>query len=146
MQRHGEVAEWSKAHAWKVCIGETLSWVRIPLSPPLAPEKLFSRRGPCRILPLFSRVMREGLLTGPRPEGHTCILSRPIFSGPVNRLRSGEQPQAFAFNRSFEFRDARDLVKSSGWRMEQRSNAVRGAAVRLQLATNLAPAAVRALC
>jgi hypothetical protein len=23
-----------KAHAWKACLGETLTWVRIPLSPP----------------------------------------------------------------------------------------------------------------
>ena len=30
----GEMAEWLKAHAWKVCLGETLTWVRIPLSPP----------------------------------------------------------------------------------------------------------------
>jgi hypothetical protein len=29
------VAEWLKAHAWNACIGETLSRVRIPLSPPL---------------------------------------------------------------------------------------------------------------
>ena len=28
------MAEWFKAHAWKACEGETLSWVRIPLSPP----------------------------------------------------------------------------------------------------------------
>ena len=28
------MAEWFKAHAWRACIGETLSWVRIPLSPP----------------------------------------------------------------------------------------------------------------
>ena len=32
--RAGEMAEWLKAHAWKACIGETLSRVRIPLSPP----------------------------------------------------------------------------------------------------------------
>ena len=32
---NGEMAEWFKAHAWKACIGETLSWVRIPFSPPL---------------------------------------------------------------------------------------------------------------
>ena len=31
---NGEVAEWFKAHAWKACIEETLSRVRIPLSPP----------------------------------------------------------------------------------------------------------------
>ena len=30
----GEMAEWLKAHAWKVCKEATLSWVRIPLSPP----------------------------------------------------------------------------------------------------------------
>ena len=30
----GEMAEWSKAHAWKVCIPcGMVSWVRIPLSP-----------------------------------------------------------------------------------------------------------------
>ena len=33
--RAGEMAEWLKAHAWKACIGETLSRVRIPLSPPV---------------------------------------------------------------------------------------------------------------
>ena len=30
----GGVAEWLKAHAWKACIRETVSWVRIPLPPP----------------------------------------------------------------------------------------------------------------
>jgi hypothetical protein len=30
----GEVAEWLKAHAWKACLGETLTRVRIPPSPP----------------------------------------------------------------------------------------------------------------
>ena len=30
----GEMAEWSKAQHWKCCIGATLSWVQIPLSPP----------------------------------------------------------------------------------------------------------------
>ena len=33
----GEMAEWLKAHAWKACLGETLTWVRIPLSPPRIP-------------------------------------------------------------------------------------------------------------
>ena len=31
----GEMSEWSKEHAWNACIGETLSWVQIPLSPPM---------------------------------------------------------------------------------------------------------------
>ena len=34
VQVYGEVAEWLKAHAWKVCIGLSLSRVRIPPSPP----------------------------------------------------------------------------------------------------------------
>ena len=33
------MAEWFKAHAWKACLGETLSWVRIPLSPPFYADK-----------------------------------------------------------------------------------------------------------
>ena len=33
----GGVAEWFKAHAWKVCIRETVSRVRIPLPPPTTP-------------------------------------------------------------------------------------------------------------
>ena len=33
-QKFGEVAEWLKAHAWKVCLGLNLTRVRIPLSPP----------------------------------------------------------------------------------------------------------------
>ena len=28
------MAEWSKAHAWKVCVPLKVPWVRIPLSPP----------------------------------------------------------------------------------------------------------------
>ncbi len=31
------MAERLKAHAWKACVGETLPWVRIPLSPPTSP-------------------------------------------------------------------------------------------------------------
>ena len=33
-QNSGGVAEWLKAHAWKVCMRETVSRVRIPLPPP----------------------------------------------------------------------------------------------------------------
>jgi hypothetical protein len=36
----GGMAEWLKALAWKACIRETVSWVRIPLPPP-APLKSF---------------------------------------------------------------------------------------------------------
>ena len=33
LKAEGEVSEWLKEHAWKVCIVETLSRVRIPPSP-----------------------------------------------------------------------------------------------------------------
>src|SRR5271167_4164974 len=33
----GEMAEWLKAHAWKACILERVSRVRIPVSPPALP-------------------------------------------------------------------------------------------------------------
>ena len=32
----GEMAEWFKAHAWKVCVLLKAPWVRIPLSPPFS--------------------------------------------------------------------------------------------------------------
>src|SRR6266849_9781271 len=43
------MAEWLKAHAWKACLGETLTWVRIPLSPPhlLYSLRHLDIRGPC---------------------------------------------------------------------------------------------------
>ena len=38
---NGQVAEWLKAHAWKVCIRESVSRVRIPLCPPSIRLKYF---------------------------------------------------------------------------------------------------------
>src|SRR5918995_3911274 len=47
------MSEWLKEHAWKACVGETLPWVRIPLSPPA-----------------FARLRRASarLGLGPQPE------------------------------------------------------------------------------
>ena len=47
--KNGEVAEWLKAHAWKACKGFSLSWVRIPFSPPnlIFLKKLFSIINKC---------------------------------------------------------------------------------------------------
>ena len=39
--KDGEMSEWLKEHAWKACVGETLPWVRIPLSPPTFRCKYF---------------------------------------------------------------------------------------------------------
>ena len=41
--RHGQVAEWSKAHAWNACRRGTVSRVRIPVCPPF-PRFRFSVR------------------------------------------------------------------------------------------------------
>ena len=38
------MAERFKAHAWKACKGETLSWVRIPFSPPPFVDLYFLRK------------------------------------------------------------------------------------------------------
>ena len=40
------MAEWFKAHAWKVCVPSWVPWVRIPLSPPnfYSKNAYFSRK------------------------------------------------------------------------------------------------------
>ena len=51
--------------------------------PPLALEESFSQPGCGQIFPLFSRVMRDGLLTGVGGTRPGIVLSGPVFSGPV---------------------------------------------------------------
>ena len=98
----GEVAEWSMAHAWKVCRRGTVSRVRIPLSPPLALEKPFSRSDWGRIFPLFPRVMREGLNTAPASAGPEAfspgryspdLMTAPIWCSACNSLFFNEFPE-----------------------------------------------------
>lgn len=79
----GGVAEWSNAPVLKTDVGGSLPWVRIPPPPPLALTKAFSRSGCGRIFPLFSEVMRVGLLTGAVSKRPESVLSGPIFSRPV---------------------------------------------------------------
>ena len=40
---YGGVAEWLKAHAWKACLRETVTWVRIPPPPPRAQARVSSQ-------------------------------------------------------------------------------------------------------
>jgi hypothetical protein len=59
----GEVAEWLKAHAWNACMRETVSRVRIPLSPPYYLD--FCRKIQCRyvspaVKPVIKRTPRYG--------------------------------------------------------------------------------------
>jgi hypothetical protein len=73
----GGVAEWLKALAWKACIRETVSWVRIPLPPPACSSARFVvvRHQPCKALVSlhFSSVAHlfRALSTCPNAVGFT---------------------------------------------------------------------------
>ena len=56
------MAEWLKAHAWKACLLEKVTWVRIPLSPPLL---LLS--GTCK--PMIPALIRESLVSEIQAKG-----------------------------------------------------------------------------
>jgi hypothetical protein len=72
---HGEVAEWLKAHAWKACIRETVSRVRIPLSPPAGRK---SRSLAYYFTPKFDEFVASfaGLCTSKPTGASSCALSR----------------------------------------------------------------------
>ena len=78
--RRGEVPERSNGAVSKTVDPLRGPRVRIPVSPPLALAKSFSRSGCGRIFSLFSRVMRERLSTGPGARMGGSGLSGPIFS------------------------------------------------------------------
>src|SRR4029453_13161816 len=81
------MSEWLKEHAWKACVGETLPWVRIPLSPPdfFHPTKTREFPGIPRVLksncvadavrPIVTELLNlhgtNGLMRGGRFESHT---------------------------------------------------------------------------
>ena len=80
----GQVAEWLKAHAWKACGRETVSWVRIPPCPPTVKEYQggFSashyrslNRSLNRSLFALGVVRAERSATDPHPHQYS---SRPI--------------------------------------------------------------------
>ncbi len=71
-KKYGEVSEWLKEHAWKVCIRESVSRVRIPPSPP------YSTKKPELTFRLFCM---HGALTGrvrtlDRVRQNACVLDR----------------------------------------------------------------------
>src|SRR5690606_41949972 len=76
--RPGEVSERLKEHAWKVCIREIVSWVRIPPSPPLS---ILKSPENCRGFRAFSFEYRShaegaesGLVTA---RGHQIAMLTP---------------------------------------------------------------------
>ena len=83
--RTGEMAEWLKAHAWKACIGETLSRVRIPLSPPVV--KSFScnnlldvdiRHVPASVFFGFQTLPNHKACKTTYPSGENWPLRNPV--------------------------------------------------------------------
>ncbi len=114
-QNYGEVAEWSKAHAWKVCRRVTVSRVRIPVSPPL----FLSRHSLCSSLRgggLFARrpLGRFGYGSNFRPNVPPFLISRhslrsslrwPGLTGrdrlcPWREVRTSSALSATGFSRS----------------------------------------------
>src|SRR5262245_29986568 len=53
------MSEWLKEHAWKACVGETLPWVRIPLSPPAFARLRRASARPARGWPRILRAPRQ---------------------------------------------------------------------------------------
>ena len=51
------MAEWFKAHAWKVCVLSKVPRVRIPVSPPLNYEKVFKFNAYLMIYSYFIKLI-----------------------------------------------------------------------------------------
>src|SRR5674476_356595 len=78
----GEMAEWLKAHAWKACLGETLTWVRIPLSPPCNFCFQFPAESDCRSVHTSSK--RSCLPIAAAARCMVCNVT-PVFLGSSRR-------------------------------------------------------------
>ena len=89
----GEVAEWLKAHAWKACLRETVTWVRIPPSPP-EPKTESAKKPSGKILIRTTKAGTHGCTWVPQWEsGHargqrTASVARRASSGGSARAGS----------------------------------------------------------
>ena len=96
MKRSGEVAEWSKAHAWKVCRRGTVSRVRIPFSPPFSSRPDVALwpgiRASAAVGPPFWRVSAAGFLRQ-RPRCCTMLRFPGALPIPLHRLSDRLSPQ-----------------------------------------------------
>src|SRR6266487_5978275 len=78
------MAEWLKAHAWKACIRETVSWVRIPLPPPAPPARTFSADDGTGKIPRNGGILRVNLWTdnvgSPSPRSPFALFSPKLWT------------------------------------------------------------------
>ena len=77
---NGEMSEWLKEHAWKACVGETLPWVRIPLSPPVPTlqfsSAIYSIRRPKQWSSAISSAIRHNFTRLRLAENRNLLASR----------------------------------------------------------------------
>src|SRR5580698_6171048 len=94
------MAEWLKAHAWKACLLERVTWVRIPLSPPFSLGRRETRLHSSEnaAIPRFSPRNRTGESVPRIPPSRICrnFLRRPHvqsgFDDSIRRMQCDQQP------------------------------------------------------
>src|SRR5437870_10851847 len=87
-QARGGMAEWLKAHAWKACIRETVSWVRIPLPPPAPLARTSSVDDGTRKIRRNGGLLRGNLWTGDVDLMLGSFSVRPVFSEALDCAES----------------------------------------------------------
>lgn len=107
---NGQVAERSKAHAWKACRRATVSWVRIPPCPPSSLQIPREFGSGCAFRARCGRILQYGK-SAIRPERNWERLNgrtAPEFSCP--RFRSSLQ-RSRADNKNGEFRQDQGILQ-----------------------------------
>ena len=94
------MAEWLKAHAWKACLGESLTWVRIPPAPPvpsrepaIGPPQGHKAPSSCAIFRMLSEPQRLGDAAKAVSERNLSLITRT--SPPVVRVSNSYALQPF---------------------------------------------------
>ena len=114
--RCGEVSEWLKEHAWKVCKRlNRASGVRIPLSPPVSQSRVARLREVSMVAPSAPRDARSKIPPG--PEG----------SNGIDRRGCRGQPAGSRPFRAAPGTDPRFAAQTSGPAMRFQSPPLRGA-------------------
>src|SRR4051795_9646270 len=81
------MSEWLKEHAWKACVGETLPWVRIPLSPPPSRDEDFPERCQSGRMGRSRKSLTGQPVRGfeSHPLRHSSLDLQTTYSGPGAR-------------------------------------------------------------